>query len=231
MKSRLIAAAALAFAYAHAAQAGVVFDSVTCGSCAPANISGPGTTGIGQAGQSFMTPTNDPLRSITVSLSLLADNPSDGGSILVFLTGDDQSNGTAPGMPDAGNMAMIGTIPDSLLNSVSSGSMTEYTLQSSNFLLTPTVNNEYWVVLDFADGGSTAEWVLNSDNSGLGVTNQYAWDNAQGSYVANGSVSGQGAYQMVVDTPEPATLAMLGFALTGLGMARRRNRRAAGKAG
>ena len=85
----------------------------------------------------------------SISLSLLADNPSDGGSLLVYLVPDDgtgDARGVA-GAPDFSSAVFIGSIADSSLPDAAIGTPTLATLTGiANPFSSP--NDEYWVAVD-----------------------------------------------------------------------------------
>jgi hypothetical protein len=223
MKARLAVLAIMASLASHAACAAIVFDTVNYGTIN--GISGPGSDGSEVALQSFTASPQFDFKSIT--LSLTADTPGDGGSILVYLFGDSGSAGT-PGVatgPDFANMSPIGIIPDSALNETTTGVPTLVTLADiSTFLPNGTVNDEYWIGLDFVSDNSSGEWVYNTDATGVGTAGQSAYtDNIGDIYALDGSV--QGAFGVIVNTPEPMTVALLGGALTGLGVFRSRRKK------
>jgi hypothetical protein len=222
---------ALAAFAAHAANAGVYFDSV--------NVTGANTGADGAndsitaLAQSFTTATPD-FSSIT--LSLLAATPSDGGSIQVFLVPDSGTGGGtglagtpaySPGGPAFSsftNAHLIGTVADAALTTTPSLVSLWVGAPTIAPVTTATSNQEYWVALVLS-GSSSGEWEFNSGApGGLGSAGQAFFNNFSGtastSLVGPG---GNGAYDMIVATPEPMTIAVLGIGLAGLGYVRRRS--------
>jgi len=221
MKFRLIALAAMALMTTKAAHAGIAFDTINYGT--PVNFSGPTSDGTTLASQSFSTSSQ--LDFASISLSLLANNPSDGGSVMVYLVADDGTGGSVGtvGAPDFGNIELIGTISDSMIADESTGTPSVFTFYNvANALSGGTLDQEYWITLDFSSDSSSAEWVYNSDATGIGTDNQLAFTDAVGgTYPIDGS-TGAGPFGLIVNTPEPATVALLGGAMAGLGFLRRR---------
>jgi hypothetical protein len=88
-------------------------------------------------------------------------------------------------------------------------------------------NNEYWVGL-VPGSGSSADWYFGSANDGLGVAGQsnfFANTGGGSTTQTNASLVGGGPYDLIVSTPEPASLSILGVGLAGIGYFRRRGTR------
>lgn len=149
---------------------------------------------------------------------------------MVYLVADDGTGGGIghAGAPDFGNIEFIGTIPDSLIADQSTGSPTIFTLYDvANALPGGTQNQEYWLALDFSSDNSSAEWVYNANAAGVGTANQLAFtDYYGGAYPIDGT-GVAGPFGVVVETPEPTTVALLGGAMAGLGFMRRRKAKTA----
>jgi hypothetical protein len=233
MNTRFLAVGALAMLTAHAANATVYFDSV--------NVTNPQSgfdglsDGTAAMADSFTASTQN---FNQVSLLLAAGTPSDGGSASVFLVPD---NGTGTlgvaGSPTAAfssgvfssftGAQLLGVIKDSSLATSGSGA-TLTSLAVSPAITSP--NNEYWIGL-VPGTGSSADWYFGSANDGLGVAGQSSFfantpSRGGGSTTqTNASLVGGGPYDLIVSTPEPASLAILGVGLAGIGYVRRRSRR------
>ena len=230
MKCRSLALggiALLAVNAANVANAGVVFDNVT--GVPSTGFSGPSDGGPTLTmGASFTAATPD---FSSISLLLAAGSSSTTGSTLLYLvpdTGGGSGNGQSglPAIEDntgtftslAGSH-LIGTISDTALTS-------SFGLKS--FWVSPallTTNQEYWVVA-ISDASSSFEWSYAGDDSGVGTGGQSYFNDFAGSNLLPTSDS-SGGYQMVVETPEPAAIAILGSGLVGLGFFRRRTARPA----
>lgn len=221
MKFRLTVLAALALLTAQTARAEIAFDTINYGT--PVNFSGPISDGTTVAGQSFFSTSQ--LDFASISVSLLANNPSDGGSAMVYLVADDgtgNANGVA-GAPDFGNIQLIGKIADSLISNEDTGIPSIFTFTDvANTLAASTQNDEYWIVIDFGTYASSAEWVYNSDASGIGTSYQAAYSDANGGVYPTNGTGFAGPFALEVNTPEPASIALLGGALVGIGFLRRR---------
>ena len=205
------------------ANAAVVFNSLDVA----AGSFNAGSDGIAVQPLAASFFTSGPPNFSSITLEMSATTPTDNGSIGVYIVPDD---GTGGGLGKAGSPTyapggatftafsgaqQVGTILDSSLNS-SPGAVTVKIAPN-----TPTVSTsdgEYWVGLVYT-GSSSAAWYFNKDGSGIGTANQADFNSNGG--LGSFSVS-TGAYEMVVETPEPASIAIVGGGLLGLGFFRRR---------
>jgi hypothetical protein len=224
MNTRVLAISAVAMFAANIANATVVFDSLDVA----AGSFNDGSDGVGQQPLAASFFTSGPPNFSSITLELAATAPTDNGSIGVYIVPDD---GTGGGLGKAGSPTytssggtftaftgaqQVATILDSSLTA-SPGAVTVQIAP----LTVSTLNNEYWVGLVYS-GGSSANWYFNSDGSGVGTANQADFNSNGG--LGPFSLS-DGAYEMVVNTPEPASIAIVGGGLVGLGFFRRRSQK------
>jgi PEP-CTERM motif len=97
-------------------------------------------------------------------------------------------------------------------------------------------NDDYWVAVVLNAQSSINWWYGTVDRTGnigeAGQASYYAYpaddlgNDGGDAIVLNGTSSVGGPYDLIVDTPEPATLAVLGSGLFGLGLLRRRVQKA-----
>ena len=228
MSIRILVFGACAMLASNVANAAVLFDTVNQ---TAVGFDGPVSDNVSVLAESFYAPS--PAALSTISLTLSATTPSDGGSVLVYLVADNGAGGVSgkAGMPTySGGTTFNGYTNASLLGTVSDSSLVNSTVGSStvSFNVAPTEvtaaslvtsNNEYWVAL-VASGNSSFNWYYNANGSGTGKTNQYYFNNVGGTLSA--SADSTGAYQLQVTTPEPTTLAILGASLAGFGYLRRK---------
>jgi hypothetical protein len=152
---------------------------------------------------------------------LLSANPTDGGSITVNLYSDSSQ---APG----GLITSLATILDSALGS--SPADFAVTLATQPTLLAGT---RYWIGLTATTDASAWGWA--SNNSGTDVNTELHQD--FGNIFCNSSFAGcshpvspepyimQVAVDTTIPVPEPATAALIGVGMLGLGILRRRQAR------
>jgi hypothetical protein len=227
MKNRSLALAALAVLTSHLANATVYLDTV--------NVTNPqtGFDGLSNSTAAMAVSLTAPAQDFSqVSLLLGAGTPSDGGSASVFLVPDTGSG--APGVagsPTAtfpggifssfAGAQLLGVVSDSSLATTGSGA-TLVSLSVSPHITTP--NNEYWIGLVPATG-SSADWYFGPANDGVGVTGQSNFFadalGGGGTTQTDASLTGGGPYDLIVSTPEPASIAILVVGLAGLGYCRR----------
>jgi hypothetical protein len=230
MNIRPLALAALAILTSHLANAAVYLDTV--------NVTNPqfGFDGLSDNTAAMAVSFTAPAQDFSqISLLLGAGNPLDGGSASVFLIPD--NGGGSPGVAGTPTATfpggvfsnftgaqLLGVISDSSLALSGSGA-TLASLSVSPGITTP--NSEYWI--GFVPGaGSSADWYFGSANDGVGVVGQsnfFANTLAGGggsTTQTNASLVGGGPYDLIVSTPEPASIAILVVGLAGLGYCRRR---------
>jgi len=219
MNPRILAVSALALLSAHAASATTYFDTVTGTSSGGTDGANDGVTVIEN---SFTASTPN---FTLIQLLLSAASPGDGGAAQVYLVPDDGSGGAAgvAGNPtqtfasgSAGSQ-LLGTVTDSSLSTTPS--LTALSVSSP----IATLDDEYWVAV-VLNGASSLQWTYNTDDSGVGTAGQAYYNNLPGQIgVFQDSVSPP--YAMIVATPEPGTLAILGVGLAGIGFIPRRQAR------
>ena len=218
----LASMALLASLSAGVARAGIVFDSL------PPTVASTGLDSLGTyvMAQSFTTGS---VASVIDSITLpLSSSDLSSGAAFVLAVYRDSGSGTPD---DNGGMAGL-YVPDSSVNSLSS---TNYTFNSSSFLLNDVLapNTRYWVGAwssAIVTGVSSVNWHWTSSTSGVGVAGSlYAYSTDAGSTWTTGAADVDGSYQMQVVTsavPEPGTMVLAGL-VCGMGGVIYRRRTAA----
>jgi len=227
MNIRTLLLGVLAAFTANVAKATVYFDSVhVTGANADSDGASDGRTSLAQ---SFTVSTPN---FTSITLDLRASVPSDSGALTVYLVPDDgtgKETGIAgdPQFLKSGgtftrfaNAAPVGTISDASIAVTPTLVSLPVAASTIAAVTAKTFDDEYWLALVLS-GNSSAEWNYNSGTpAGFGTTGQAFFNNFDG----GGSTSiSSGAYELIVSTPEPMTIAVLWVGMAGLGYVRRRH--------
>ena len=207
----LLAAGAISAFTACATQAAPIFNTMTQPSSAAYLVAPTVDSGNGPLGQSFTTGAAAVLTNIELGLN--ASNPTSPGSFVVTLYSDDLDTFDTP-------LLSLGTFTDTAIAGLSG------VLDITGISYALTASTRYWIVLA-SDPGNTAvpsatEWQQSDTDLGTGVTGQLSYyDNASWQLNDSNPFLMSVNVTSVVNSPEPATLVILGGGLLALGLARR----------
>jgi hypothetical protein len=244
MKFRWIMLGATTMLTSGIAHAGPLYDTVNVNAAAfnqPTDWTWIDPSSEGPAAASFTATSSTNLSS--VSLELSAETPSDGGSLVVVLMPDNSGLPPFTSVSQVGNPnfkpnfvlasftndTVLGTIADSQLSATASPSLLN--VQTNAAL---TAGQRYWIglftqplagSLPAAGRFGSGQWWFTAANptGSVGATGQFDF-NSDGLNSGTGAFEAlpNGALEMIVNTSEPASLAILGAGLAGLGYFRRR---------
>jgi len=187
----------------------------------------------GPLGNSFVLSSATWLQSVTLEVK---DATDDTGSVLIYLVPNAASG--APTIPSSTGKTLngaiqLGTISDSGLFTTFGNNYSSQTVGAGLMVGAGT----WWIEMVDANSPnngsgnpvlSNLQWGFNSDFSGLGVPtsgNVASYANSTNNGLTGpllNNTGGPAVFEMQITTPEPASLALLGAGMAGLGFVRRR---------
>jgi hypothetical protein len=219
------------FAAGSASAGALVYDTIT-GQTVTNGYKPTVAPNRGPLGDSFIASGSEWIQSVTL---MVKDATNDAGSVLVYLVPNSPPTGS-PTLPSSAGTTLsgaikLGTILDSAL-----GGTNVYTPETL-FPGLAVAAGTYWIELVDANSAANGngnltptnlQWGFNSDFSGLGVPssgNASSYANSTDTGLAGPALNntgGNAVFEMQISTPEPASLALLGAGIAGLGLIRRR---------
>ena len=178
--------------------------------------------------QEFFAPSATTITDMVFRLSDSAPTP--GGSLLVYLVQNGTGNLPSSSGISLTNDVLLGSILDSSLTSAASNVLFTPSIAGSGTITAP---GDYWIALVDNSTTDAAAWWRAGDTIGLNVGN--TGDSTSGLYnshvLAPGGTSmtsvNTNSFELQINTPEPASLALLGAGMAGLGIIRRRQNKKA----
>jgi hypothetical protein len=185
------------------------------------------TQGGSPAAQEFFAPSATTITDMVFRLSDSAPTP--GGSLLVYLVQNGTGNFPSSSGISLTNDVLLGSILDSSLTSTASNVLFTPSIAGSGTITAP---GDYWIALVGTSTSDQAVWWRAGDTIGLNVGN--TGNSTAGLYNSHVVPSGTSmtsvntnSFELQINTPEPASLALLGAGMAGLGIIRRRQNKKA----
>jgi hypothetical protein len=238
MKFLGLVAGFAALVAASSANATVAYDTIMGASSATASITITSGANKGPLAADFNVAYNQTLQSVTIGLvdkstscnTVAGANclASDTGSIMVYLASSTNSS-TLPGHTGTSvtNLIPLGSILDTSLQYTTGNVLSLATIPTNVTLTAGT----YWIEIVSSSTSAKLGEIASSTTGTIGTAgltnytftaNSTNTDLLLGGNSTSGPIANNQFFTMTVNTPEPATLSIIGAGLLGLGMSRRR---------